>query len=295
MLKTNKQIAMRVSKTTMAGNILLSAFKLFAGFYAHSAAMVSDAVHSLSDVAADIVVMIGVGMSHQKADREHPYGHERLECVAAIILSFLLFSVGLLIGRGGLERILGGETLPVPGHLALVAAVTSIAVKELMFWYTRHAAMQTGSVALKAAAWHHRSDALSSVGSFAGILGARLGYPILDALACVVICVFILKVAVDIFRDAIGKMTDKSCDEATMAALRRVILDVPQVLAIDRLGTRLFGDRIYVDVEIRVDGDVPLREAHDAAEGVHSAIEAAFPRVKHCMVHVNPSPADGRL
>ena len=177
----------------------------------------------------------------------------------------------------------------MPGGLALVAAIVSIIVKEAMYWYTRAAAKKTGSGALTADAWHHRSDALSSVGSFIGILGARMGLPILDPIASVVICIFIVKAAVDIFRDAISKMTDRSCDDATIQALRDTVLANEQVLRIDRLNTRIFGDKFYVELEIGTYANLSLSEAHDIAEHVHDAVEQDFPKVKHCMVHVNPA------
>lgn len=290
MARTNEQIALRVSWNTIIGNAALSGFKLFAGVFAHSSAMISDAVHSLSDVLSTIIVIIGVKLANQKSDKEHPYGHERFECVAAIILAVVLFGTGLLIGWNGIQKIIAGGYggLAVPGGLALVAAVVSIVVKEAMYWYTRAAAKKINSSALMADAWHHRSDAMSSVGSFAGILGARLGFPVLDPVASVVICLFILKVSVDIFMDATGKMVDKACDGTVVEEIREVILAQEAVKGIDHIQTRLFGDKIYVDVEISVDGNVPLYEAHDTAHRVHDAIEARFENIKHCMVHVNP-------
>ena len=288
--KANEELALKVSRNTLVGNILLTAFKLFAGIFARSAAMVSDAVHSLSDVLADLIVMTGIRMSNKRSDKEHPYGHERLECVAGILLSFILFSVGILIGWRGMESILAGhyDELVIPGVLALIAAILSIMIKEAMFWYTRAAAKKTGSVALSASAWHHRSDAMSSLGSFAGIFGARLGFPVLDAVACVIICICIVKVAIDIFREAVAKMTDKACDDDVVNALRTLVLEQAQVIAIDQLKTRMFGNKFYVDVEICADGDTSLYDAHDIAQTVHDAIETRFPKVKHCMVHVNP-------
>ncbi|QQO07600.1 cation diffusion facilitator family transporter [Breznakiella homolactica] len=290
MEKANEKIAIRVSWHTVIGNVLLSAFKLAAGIIGQSAAMLSDAVHSLSDVLSTFIVMIGVKAAGKDADKEHPYGHERFESVAAIILAVFLCVTGIGIGYGGVQSIIAGryETLAVPGLLALVAAIVSIAVKEAMYWYTRAAAKKINSGALMADAWHHRSDALSSVGSFVGILGARMGFPVLDAVACIVICVFIVKAAGTIFMDAINKMTDKACDEETAEEIRGVILAQDNVRGIDLLRTRLFGDKIYVDVEIRVDGSIPLADGHGIAHAVHDAIESRFGNVKHCMVHVNP-------
>lgn len=213
-----QQIAMRVSVITIIGNVVLTVFKLAAGFIAGSAAMISDAVHSGSDVLSTFIVIIGVKLSGKQSDRDHQYGHERLECVAALILSIMLAVTGGAIGLSGLKTIFAGNysELRVPGTLALVAAIISIVSKEAMYQYTKAVADRINSGALKADAWHHRSDALSSVGSFIGILGAKLGLPVFDPLASVVICIFILKVAVDIFRDSIGKMTDKACDDKTV-------------------------------------------------------------------------------
>lgn len=290
MEKTNEQIAMKVSRISIIGNIILSGFKLFAGIFAQSAAMISDAVHSMSDVFSTIIVMIGIKLANKKPDKEHPYGHERFECVAAIVLAAVLFATGAGIGWSGIKKAIAGNygDLAIPGILALVAAIVSIIVKEAMYWYTRGAAKRINSSALMADAWHHRSDAFSSVGSFAGIFGARLGFPILDPLACIIICLFILKAAIDIFRDAVGKMTDRACDDETIAKMRDLILSQKSVEGIDGLKTRLFGDKIYIDVEIRVDALVRLEEAHLVAQAVHDVIEEQFPKVKHCMVHVNP-------
>ena len=282
---------MHVSRVSILWNVLLSGFKLFAGLFAHSGAMLSDAVHSASDVFSTLVVMVGVRAAGKAADREHPYGHERMECVAALLLSVVLFATGTGIGVSGVRQIFSGKagSMEIPGVLALIAAVVSIVVKEVMYWYTRAAAKKLRSGALMADAWHHRSDALSSVGSFAGILGARLGFPILDPVASVVICLFIGKAAVSIFVDSINKMVDRSCDEETVCAIAEKAVSQPLVAGVDEIHTRLFGDRMYVDLEISVSGTLTLNDAHAAAERVHDAVEEGFPLVKHCMVHVNPA------
>ncbi|MFR5397494.1 cation diffusion facilitator family transporter, partial [Anaerostipes caccae] len=251
-----QKTAMHVSSISIIVNLLLSLFKLIAGIIARSDAMISDAVHSASDVLSTIVVIVGAKMSSKESDAEHPYGHERIECVSSIILSGVLLVTGIGIGIVGLKKIIAGSTgddLTVPGILALMAAVVSIIVKEWMYWFTRSAAKKINSGSLMADAWHHRSDALSSIGSFAGILGARLGYPILDSIASVIICVVIVKVSMDIFRDAINKMVDHSCNDATEDKLRSLIAAIPEIRRIDLLQTRLFGMKIYVDIEIAVD------------------------------------------
>ena len=293
-MKDPSGLALRVSRVTILINLLLAAGKLLAGLLAQSGAMVSDAVHSASDVFSTVIVIIGMRAAAKDSDKEHPYGHERMECVAAVVLAVVLAGTGVGIGLSGVNKIISSssEELAVPGILALVAAAVSIAVKEIMYQYTRRAAKKINSGALMADAWHHRSDALSSVGSLIGILGARLGIPVLDPLASVIICVFIEKAAIDIFRDAIDKMVDKSCPAETIENMKTVILQTEGVCGVDELKTRLFGAKVYVEVEIAVAADKTIVEAHDIAEQVHGAIEAAFPEVKHCMVHVNPCAAD---
>ena len=289
--KTNEQIAMQVSANSIAVNLMLSIFKLIAGLLASSGAMISDAIHSASDVFSTIIVIIGVKISGKASDEDHPYGHDRFECVASIILAILLGVTGVGIGLTGVQKLIAGhyDTLAIPGILALAAAVISIVVKEIMYWYTRNAAKKINSGALIADAWHHRSDALSSVGSFVGIFGARMGFPMLDPLASVVICLFVVKAAVDIFRDAISKMTDRSCDQKTVNEMHDCIMNIRGVEGIDLLKTRSFGSKYYVDIEISADGNKKLWETHAIAENVHQAIEHQFPLVKHCMVHVNPA------
>lgn len=283
-------VTVHVSAVTIAINLALSAFKCAAGLLAGSSAMLSDAAHSASDVLATLVVLLGVKLAGKAPDAEHPYGHERMECVAALVLGVILGATGLGIGWAGLRKLLGGGTLAPPGALALAAAAVSVAVKEAMYWYTRSAARKISSGALMAEAWHHRSDALSSVGSFAGILGARLGLPALDPAAGAVISLLILKAAWDILQSALGQMTDHACPPETAERMAAAVLATPGVLGLDALTTRLFGDRMYVDVEIRADGEKTLRETHATAQAVHDGLEAAFPAVKHCMVHVNPAP-----
>jgi cation diffusion facilitator family transporter len=286
-----QKIANKVSFVTIAENIVLSVVKLAAGIVAHSNAMISDAVHSASDVFSTIVVIIGIKLASKEADKEHPYGHERLECEAAIILAMVLFITGLGIGWEALKNILNGNygDLQVPGLLALLAAIVSIAAKEGMYWYTRHYAKKIDSSALMADAWHHRSDAVSSVGALIGIAGARLGFPIMDSIASLVIFVFIVKAAFDIFKDAMDKMVDHSCDEETERQIYECVMGNEQVLGIDLLQTRVFGNKIYVDVEIEADASRTLAQAHEIAEAVHNDIEKKFPKVKHIMVHVNPA------
>lgn len=284
------KIANRVSFITIIGNVILSVVKFLAGIIAHSNAMISDAVHSASDVFSTIVVIIGIKLASKEADKEHPYGHERLECVAAIVLAMVLVITGLGIGAEALKNIVQGNysDLQVPGILALITAIVSIVSKEAMYWYTRYYAKKIDSSALMADAWHHRSDAFSSIGALIGIGGARLGFPVMDSIASLVIFVFIVKAAYDIFKDAMDKMLDHSCDEETEKQIYDCVMKNEHVRGIDLLQTRIFGNKIYVDVEIQLYASYTLEEAHDIAETVHKDIEDSFPKVKHIMVHVNP-------
>ena len=289
---TNKsqQTAYRVSFVTIIANLSLAIFKLLTGVLAQSASMISDAVHSASDVFSTFIVIIGIHAAGKDSDDKHPYGHERFECVASIILADVLAITGCGIGYNAIQTIISGNEseLRIPGMLALIAAIISILVKEVMFWYTRNAAKKINSGALMADAWHHRSDAMSSVGALIGIAGSRLGYPVLDLIASLVICLFILVAAFDIFKDAINKLVDSSCDQETLKAIVMEILCVPGVITLDSIKSRQFGNKIYVDIEIAADAELKLIDAHAIAEQVHSCIEEKFPQVKHIMVHVNP-------
>ena len=283
--------ATKVSLVSMVTNVILTALKLAAGLIAHSGAMVSDAVHSASDIFSGLIVLIGVKISSRAPDESHPYGHERFECVAALLLSGILALVGGTIGLNAVKDIISGraQEMEAPGLLALIAAVVSIAVKESLFWYTRGYAKKYRSTALHAEAWHQRSDALSSIGALIGIAGARMGIPVMEPIASVIIAVFILRVAVRIFRDAVEQMVDHSCNEEVEAAFRATALEQPGVQGVELLRTRMFGNRVYVDLEIAADPGLTLAAAHEIAEQVHDAIERTYPEVKHIMVHVNPA------
>lgn len=281
----------KVSLVGILGNVLLSSFKLFAGFIGHSGAMISDAVHSFSDVFATLIATIGVKLSKKAADKEHPYGHERFECLASLLLGIILMITGIFIGYSGVKNIISGsyKTATIPSLIALIAAVVSIVTKEAMYWYTRHYAKLLSSEAFMADAWHHRSDALSSIGSLIGIGGAMIGFPIMDSIAQVVICLFILKVAFDILKKALENMTDTSVDPTDEKKIEEFILSHEGVKSIDLFHTRMFGNKVYVDLEISIDGEMKLKDAHQIAENIHLDVENKFPFIKHIMIHVNPA------
>ncbi|MGN0461440.1 MAG: cation diffusion facilitator family transporter, partial [Ruminococcus sp.] len=201
-----------------------------------------------------------------------------------------LFATSLGIGYSGLTKIISSDYsgLATPGLLALIAAIVSIVVKELMYHYTMHAAKKINSSSLKADAWHHRSDALSSVASLIGIGGAMMGVKILDPIVSIIICFVIVKAAFDILKESIDKLVDKSCDEETIKKMEETVMKIDGVLDLDDIKTRLFSNKIFVDIEICADGDLTLWDAHEIAENVHDKIEEDFKDVKHCMVHVNP-------
>lgn len=285
-----KKVVKKLSFIGIFGNVILSAFKLFAGIFGHSGAMISDAVHSLSDVFATLIAYIGVILSKRDADKEHPYGHERFECIASFILGLILAATGIGIGYTGVRNLLNAKTveIAIPTILPLIAAVVSIAVKEGMYWYTMYYAKKLDSVAFKADAWHHRSDAFSSIGSFIGIGAAKLGFPIMDPIASIIICIFILKVAFDIIKSAISQMMDTSCSEDFETSIFNFVIAQQDVKKIDLLNTRQFGNKVYIDLEIAVDRNMSLVNAHEIAERIHEGIEQNFPNVKHVMIHVNP-------
>lgn len=286
-----KAVIRKLSLSSVIGNAVLSGFKLFAGIFGNSGAMVSDAIHSFSDVLTTLIAWIGVKVSKKAADASHPYGHERLECVASLVLGVVLMITGIGIGKAGVENIVSGayKTLTIPNAIALAAAIISIVGKEAMYWYTRHYAKLINSAAFMADAWHHRSDAFSSVGSLIGIAGAMLGFPVMDSVASVIICLFIIKVAYDIIKDGLNKMLDTSCGEAFEKQLFDFISSQEDVVCVDLLRSRMFGNKIYIDLEIAVNDKKTFREAHEVAEHVHEEVERKYPNIKHIMIHVNPT------
>lgn len=285
-----EKIIIKVSNVTIIGNILLSILKFIAGIFGHSKAMISDAIHSLSDVISTIIVIVGVKIASKKSDEEHPYGHEKFECIAALLLSYMLFTVSIIIGYSGIKEISSGSYIhAIPNLLSLIMAFVSILGKEAMYWYTIKHARKLKSDALKADAWHHRSDALSSIGALIGIIGSMCGIKILDSIASIIIALFIIKVAIDIFIDAVNKVIDKACDKKMELEIRKIIENHKEVIKIDVLKSRLFGSKIYVDCEISLNSRMSLKKSHAIAESIHDELEEKIKDIKHCMIHVNPA------
>lgn len=280
------EIGVRVSKNTIIGNFILAFIKILIGFIARSTAMLADGMHSLSDVVTTIGVIIGLKLSHKEADKSHPYGHERIESITSLFLSTVLFLVAISIGYSGIIKIINHNYV-TPGFSAIIAAITSIIVKELMYWYTIKYANEINSPSLKADAWHHRSDALSSIGALIGIAGARMGYPFLDPLVAIIIALVIIKVAFDICKQSIAQLIDEAASEDDVQAIIDKINSIDGIYEIKNLKTRQHSNRLYVDVDISVDATLTVEEGHNIASYVHNLIEEDS-RIKHCMVHVNP-------
>ncbi len=288
---SEEKILGRLTWGGFLGNVFLAVFKLLAGIFGSSIAMLSDAVHSISHVFTTLIALAGVKAGEKAADEEHPYGHERMECIASLILGLVLVVAACDIAWNGLSAIITGsyKTMQVPGMLALIAAVVSILVNEGMYLYIRYYAEQIHSSAFMAAAVHDHADSLSSVGSLVGIIGAMVGFPIMDSLAALAICLFLFKSAYDILKEALDEMLDVSGGAEFDRELSAYVIGQPGVSSVDLLKSRLFGSKIYVDLEIGVDGSLKLKDAHAVAQQVHDQVEQAYPRIKHIMIHVNPA------
>lgn len=289
-MENNKRmkIATRVSVITVLVNIILSVVKVVIGTIGRSSSIVADGIHSMTDVFTTVIAYVGVRLSGKKADEDHQYGHEKFEPVMSKVLATVLIVTALLIGYNGIKNIFRADELATPSTLNLFAAILSIITKEWMYRYTIKAATKIKSSALKADAWHHRSDAMSSIGSLIGVGGAILGFKFFDPLAAIVIAVIILKVAIGIYLKSVDEVMDKSADDETIEQIRSIVNSVEGVLSIDMLLTRQHVSLLFVDIEIGVKGDLILWQAHEIAEKVHEEVEEQIEAVKHCMVHVNP-------
>lgn len=285
--KANLEIAKRISVVSIIWNVALSVIKVIAGLLGNSGAMIADGIHSISDVATTVLAFFGVKMASKSADEDHPYGHEKIEPVMGKMLAIILFITAAGIMYKGAQTIISGH-VETPKGIAIYAAILSIVIKEWMFRYTIKGANEINSGALKADAWHHRTDALSSVGSLVGIAGAMMGYPLMDPIAGVAIGLLVMKVAIDIYIQSVKELIDTAADKEVVDKLRKTILSVEGVMCVDDLKTRIHASRLYVDVEIGVNRYLSLHDAHIIAEDVHDLIEKDFESVKHCMVHVNP-------
>lgn len=279
--------AKKVSIKTIIVNIILSIFKVIAGIVGNSSAMFADGIHTLSDVLTTLVALLGIKVASKKADENHPYGHEKYESVFAKILSIILLLTGVAIGYEAIILLIKKE-FQEPGKISLYAAVISVVAKEWMYRYTLKASIEIKSISMEADAWHHRSDALSSIGTFIGILGARMGYPALDPIAGVVVAAMIIKVGIELYLKSVRELVDESADDETIEEIRKKTMSVKGVKAINDLKTRVSGNTIYVDIDIAVKSTITVEEGHDISDQVHELLERDIDDIKHCMVHVEP-------
>ena len=286
--------AKRITLIGFVINLLLTIFKLLAGFFGKSSAMIADGVHSLSDFATDLIVIIFVGVSGKEKDQDHQYGHGKFETFATMLISFSLMVVAAGIFWSGLQKILRsfrGETLGEPGLIALAAALVSVAAKEGLYWYTIKSGKNINSGPVNANAWHHRSDAFSSAAAALGIAGAIfLGEPwrILDPVAGILVSVFIMKVAWDLGTPSVKELLESALPEETVSEIRSVIGLVPGVKKQTNLKTRKIGNNIAIEVHVKVNKDLTVEASHEIATEVENALRRKFGRDTHVGVHIEP-------
>lgn len=289
-----------VYKVTLLGsliNLALMVFKFLAGIFGHSAAMIADAIHSVSDFVTDIVVLAFVRVSHRPKDKSHDYGHGKFETLATTLIGVALFTVAVGIFVDGAKKIVfwaNGGTLTQPGILALVAALVSIVMKEAIFQYTKRKADQLDSQAMRANAWHHRSDALSSIGTAIGIGGAILlgeRWAVLDPIASIVVGALIVKVAFDLLKNGMGELMEQSLPDEVENEILTIVKNVPGVFEPHDLCTRRIGNHYAIEMHILMDKDIALKEAHDRASEMERLLKERYGEETHISIHVEPREA----
>lgn len=284
----------RVTVLCIIGNIVLSALKLLAGIFGGSKAMISDALHSASDIVATSVVLIGIKIAKKPVDKEHPYGHGRVESISAAFVGVVLVFAAIYIIIGIIESI-AAHSFSTPTFLALGAAVFSIVVKEIMFRITYSAGKKIGSESIMADAWHHRSDAYSSIGSFLGILGSMIGkwtgvafLQYLDPIAGAVVAGFIFKIAYDILKLSVKNLMDSSPQDGKLNSIKDAAMSVDGIISVPQLKARYSGQRLFVDIEIGVLSDITVEQGHCIADSARERIIEVIEDVYEVNVHVEP-------
>jgi cation diffusion facilitator family transporter len=284
----------KVTLVGSAGNVALLAFKFAAGVLGHSSAMIADAIHSLSDFITDVVLLAFVHMSAKPQDEDHDYGHGKYETFATLIIGLAIMAAATGIIISGVDKLVdwvGGRQLAAPGWLALAAALLSIVVKEVMYRYTVRRGKTLDSPALVANAWHHRSDALSSIGAAVGIGGAILlgnRWTVLDPLASVVVGLMLLKVAIGLLRSSVGELTEHSLSSEVEKEIEDIICSYPDVSDPHNLRTRRIGNRFAIEVHVRMDGNTTLTAAHNRATAIEQRIRQRFGKQTHISIHMEP-------
>lgn len=272
----------------IVASVLLASIKLTFGILGSSSALISDGVNSLSDIVGYSVVAVSLLISGKKADRGHQYGHEKIESVVSLLFSLVIIFTGAAIGYSGILLVLSTDTVPVPTALALWAAAVSLAAKLVLALWTRDGYRSTHSSALKALYTDHLSDAVATGGALLGVLGAQSGFPVFDPLASILIALFVIYSGSKVLRSSFQVLMDASADAQTVQRIRTLVGENHDVLQIDLLKTRTVGSGYYVDIEICLEKDLSLEQAHEIAEAVHDRIEEGPPSVRHVMVHTNP-------
>ncbi len=291
-LVAEAKIIKKTSVWTMLFNLFLMIMKIIAGIIGKSTAIISDALNSAGDVGTAFVVLITGKMSRKADDADHQYGHEKFESMVSVFLGVALIVTVLEIGKTAFSQIYGyffqDLVIEKPGFVALFAAIATIVIKETMYQFTIRSAKKANSPSLNAMAWDHRSDELSALGVIVGIGGAMLGVVVLEPIASLIICFFILNVAFRIIKVGFSQVVDQAADSHVIEAIKDIVATHPEIKQLDDLKTRIFGAKLYVDMEIAVMPDLSVNSGHAIAEQLHDEIEEKIPNVKHCMIHVNP-------
>ena len=291
---TREKSIFRVTWIGSIVNFLLLVLKFISGIVGHSSAMVADAVHSLSDFITDIIVIVFVKISGKPEDEDHKYGHGKYETLATALIGIALFAVGiglLVNGATKISEVINGAVLPAPSMIALVVAAVSIIAKEILYRYTVHVGQNLNSQAVIANAWHHRSDAFSSIGTLVGIGGAIfLGerWRILDPIAAIVVSAFIIKVAIDLIKPCVDELLERSLPTETEKQILGIIASFPEVSSPHHLRTRRIGNHIAIEVHLRMDGQTTLENAHAIATAVEKRLKEEFGADTHIGIHMEP-------
>jgi len=290
--ETEGRIITRTSIVIMIWNVFLAVIKLLAGILGKSSAMISDAVNSISDISTNVVVMISGRFSHKGRDDDHPYGHEKFDSMVSILLGVAIIITAFEIGKAAVLLLWGyffqNQSIAPPHYIALFVAVATIVIKEFLYHYTKRNAKRAASPSLDAQAIDHRGDEIASAGAFIGIGGSILGIAFMEPIASLVICGFVMRLGIRVIMTGISQVVDQSAQQKTIDDIVAIVLSHEEIQKLDVCRTRQFGMKIYVDLEIQVNPNLPLFEAHEIGERLHDEIEEKIPDVIHCMIHINP-------
>ncbi len=291
-IKEEERIIKNNTLMTMIINAFLAVMKMLAGIFGKSSVLISDAVNSIGDIATNIVVYISAIFSRKERDKDHPYGHEKYDSIISIFLGVAIIITAFEVGREAVIKLYDffvyGTAIDTPKWFALAAAALTILIKEFLFQKTKRDAKKAHSGALLAQAWDHRSDTIASFGAIVGITGVMLGASYLDPIASLLIAFFILRLGYRIVASGVGQVVDKSADPITEQTIKDIVVKYPEIQSLDVIKTRMFGMKIYVDLEISMDFQLSLEKSHSVAQRLHDEIEEAIPEVLHCMIHCNP-------